>query len=789
MTADGVSITHPSDVYTSRRPVTASSRIPQRRTILVQGTVQGVGFRPHIYRLASFYGLAGFVKNQMNGVCIEAEGAEWALDRFTDTLATDLLPSAQIDHLESKPAAPQGDVTFRIVESESGSAPGPVAMSPDLACCAMCAQEIGDPGNRRYGYAFTSCTQCGPRLTIAESLPYDRVRTTMTAFTMCVHCRREYEDPASRRFHAQSNACADCGPSLALIAASGSAPVGNPLISAVDALRAGKIIAMKGLGGYHLVCDATNDRAVATLRQRKHRDEKPFAIMVADLTAVDSLCHVSSEERELLASPAHPIVLLRRRPRAAVCDTVAPSSSLLGVLIPYTPLHELLLRAMAPTPLVMTSGNRSDEPIAFDDAAVEQLVDIADVFLTHNRTIRLRCDDSVARVVGGVPTLLRRSRGYVPNWLPLPSTCSRPMLALGGHMKVTFAFGHDDRAILSHHIGDLDDQRAYETFVESIAHYEKLFAMAPQVLVHDLHPEYSSTRYACDRAASEGLELLGVQHHHAHVASVLAEHGLAEDVIGVAFDGTGFGADGTIWGGEFLVGDLRSVRRAAHLRYVSLPGGERAIREPWRMLVSHMHDAGAGDSIADVLARRIQPAALRTVRQMIERGVQSPACSSIGRLFDAIAALVVRRDFTSFEGQAAMELEELAERGPRDAGPYPFDIEPGQSLVIDTRPTIRAALSDCQRNVDGAVIARRFHDTVAAIIVTVCNCVRDTTGLNVVVLSGGVLQNAILAVQASEELSAAGFRVYRNLQVPPGDGGLALGQLAIAAAHTSAGPR
>jgi hydrogenase maturation protein HypF len=525
---------------------------------------------------------------------------------------------------------------------------------------------------------------------------------------------------------------------------------------------------------------------VADLRHRKRRDEKPLALLVASVAAAEALCHLNADEIELLRSPSRPIVLSRKRSTCNIAATVAPGNPYLGIILPYMPVHYLLMRALGDAPLVMTSGNRSDEPIAIDDAdAISRLADIADLFLVHNRPIRVRCDDSVTRVVDGAETPLRRSRGYAPAPIELPVSCAQPMLAVGGQLKATFALGHGSHAFVSHHLGDLDYYAAYGAFVQDLALYEDLFAMAPRLLVHDLHPGYASTQYARNRAAKEHLQLRAVQHHHAHMASCMTEHGLTEPVIGVTFDGTGYGTDGAIWGGEFLVGDCRQFRRAAHLRYVAMPGGEQAIRHPWRLALAHLLDAGETDGL---LQWRIGATSLRTARQMVERGFNSPRTSSAGRLFDAVAALAGLRDAVTYEGQAAIELEWLAANAaPEPAYPWDCTQSPpgpdGQSVVeIDSRPIIRAVAADVARQVSASKIARRFHTSMAELIVGVCQRLRKSTGLGVVVLSGGVFMNALLTGEACQGLRQAGFRVYRHQRVPCNDGGLSLGQLAVAAA-------
>jgi hydrogenase maturation protein HypF len=757
--------------------------VMERRAIAVQGVVQGVGFRPFVHGLASRLQLSGFVQNRVGGVWIEVQGDARALDQFLTQLSTSPPPLARIDHLSWERRPPQEDHQFRIKPSET-EGPGPIFVSPDVATCADCLAELLAPTDRRHRYPFLNCTNCGPRLTIVTGAPYDRQRTTMAAFPLCAACRAEYENPADRRFHAQPTCCPACGPRLQLLDAQGRPIATADSVSAfAAALRAGRIGALKGLGGYHLACDARSAAVVSELRRRKHRDEKPFAVMVADAAGAEALCEVQPAERELLESVRRPIVLLRKRAGAAVAEEVAPRNPYLGVLLPYTPLHHLLLRAVEGAPLVMTSGNRSDEPIAYEDSdALRRLADIADLFLLHDRPIHVRCDDSVTRVVDGGEVPLRRSRGYAPQSIPLPLECPLPILAVGGQLKGTFALGRGRHAFLSHHLGDLDHYDAYRAFVKDIALYEQLFALQPGVVAHDLHPDYASTRYAWERTPAR---LVAVQHHHAHMASCMAEHGLLEPVLGVSFDGTGYGTDGAIWGGEFLVGDYRQFRRAAHLRYVGMPGGEQAIREPWRMALAHLVDASGTD---DLLANRVPTVALRTARTMIERQFNTPRTSSAGRLFDAVAALAGLRNRVSFEGQAALELEWLAAEVPPQ-GAYPFDLVPtGEGelaevlLVIDTRPIIRAVAQNASQGTNARVIARRFHSTMVEMIAATCDRLRQATGLEVVVLSGGVFMNALLTRETSDRLRRAGFRVYCHRLVPPNDGGLSLGQLAVAAA-------
>jgi hydrogenase maturation protein HypF len=796
----------------------------ERRAIAIRGIVQGVGFRPFVFNLATRLSLHGFVKNQTGNVFIEVEGESALLDCFLADLSSKAPPLAQIEHLSWEPRTPRGDQQFRIEHSDSDSA-GPIFILPDVATCSDCLTELFDSNDRRYGYPFLNCTSCGPRLTIITGAPYDRPRTTMASFPMCPACRAEYENPADRRFHAQPTACADCGPWLELCDRNGKQiESDNPLAHFLQALRTGAIGALKGLGGYHLSCDARNSSSVAELRRRKHRDEKPFAVMVEDIAAVEALCEVGNLERELLLSARRPIVLLRKRkwPRARgepslatpltthyspltthhspIAEEVAPRNPFLGVMLPYTPLHHLLLRAAGGMPLVMTSGNRSDEPIAYrDDEAVETLAGIADLFLIHNRPIQVRCDDSVTRVVDGLELPVRRSRGYAPRPIALPMECPQPILAVGGQLKVTFALGRGRQAFLSHHMGDLDYYEAFRAYVHDVDLYEELFAVRPEVVVHDSHPDYVTTRHAQELAEKRGNQLLNAQHHHAHLASCMAEHGLTEPLIGVTFDGTGFGTDGAVWGGEFLVGDYQRFWRAAHLRYVGMPGGERAIREPWRMAIAHLMDAGGHDA---PMKARLLRTELQTIERMLQRRFRTPLTSSAGRLFDAVASLAGVADRVSYEGQAAVQLEWLASQVAPD-GSYPFEIIDSEAptdndsndspvgtrrttMTIDTRPLIAAIAEEACRKVDAALIARRFHSTLVEVIAQVCRHIREATELGAVVLSGGVFLNALLTSEVSTRLGEEGFQVYRHRLVPPNDGGLSLGQLAIAAAQMTA---
>ncbi len=773
----------------------------ERWAIKVTGIVQGVGFRPFVYRLATRYGLVGFVKNRAGRVEIEVEGSPTALNAFLKDLKSDPPPLAQIESLEWEPQTPCGGKIFRIAPSDSMGDEA-IFVSPDVATCDDCLRELFDPADRRFRYPFLNCTNCGPRLTIIQNAPYDRSRTTMASFRLCEACQTEYDDPDNRRFHAQPTCCPRCGPRLRLVDANGNEIEGEPLERFGELVRQGGIGAVKGLGGYHLVCSACDSNAVAELRRRKRRDEKPFAVMVADLESARELCEINSAERDLLVSPRRPIVLLRKRPTSRVTNEAAPANPLLGIMLPYSPLHHLLVRTLKDVPLVMTSGNRSDEPIAFEDTdALRRLDGIADLFLTHDRPIHVRCEDSVTRVVAGEEMPLRRSRGEAPRTLPLPFRCRNPILAVGGEMKGAFALGQDTHAILSHHLGDLDHFEASQAFVKDVELYERLFDVVPQTVVHDAHPNYASTRYAQMRAKGtfrgerrtnfgEAKQapprLIAVQHHHAHMASCMAEHGLVGPVIGVLMDGTGYGTDGAIWGGEFLVGDYRQFHRAGHFRYVGMPGGDQAIREPWRMAISHLRDAGVD---AAWFKKRLAAQSVRAVERMLATGFNSPRTSSVGRLFDAVSAILGLRDVVSFEGQAAIELEWQASAcEPEDAYPFNIDRSSGMhgkcEMVVDSRPLLRSLVADVKKHLDPPRISRRFHSTLVEIVACVCAHLRQDTSFTQVVLSGGVFMNAILAEEVQDRLRRDGFTVYRHHLVPPNDGGLCLGQLAIGAALT-----
>ncbi|HEX4062378.1 MAG TPA: carbamoyltransferase HypF [Streptosporangiaceae bacterium] len=773
-----------------------------RTAVRVEGTVQGVGFRPFVYSLASRLGLAGVVGNDVNGVFAEVEGPVATVQEFLVALETDAPPLARIERITTRNINLNGGHGFRIAHSEAGG-PRRTLVSADSATCTDCLAELADPADRRFGYAFINCTNCGPRFTIVKDVPYDRPLTTMAGFGMCEQCAAEYRDPADRRFHAQPTCCPACGPSLRLrgpggTALSGGALPGEPVRAAAALLRAGLVLAVKGLGGYHLATDAVSEAATAALRGRKHREDKPFAVMVADLDAARELCKTDETAAELLAGSRRPIVLLPRRAGAAIAASVAPGNRQLGIMLPYTPLHHLLLAAVG-GPVVLTSGNVSDEPIVYDDnEALDRLAAIADGFLTHDRPIHVRADDSVARSFRGREMLLRRSRGYAPEPVRVGARFPRPVLACGAELKNTFCLAKEHHAFVSPHIGDLENAETLRSFTEGIEHFRRLFDVQPEIVAHDLHPEYLSTKFALDLADETGLELVGVQHHHAHIASCLADNGERGPVIGVAFDGTGFGADGTIWGGEFLVADLASFVRGGHLAPVPMPGGAAAVRQPWRMAAAYLDAAGldaAGPEVARLDVARRNERQWAAVLSMARRGVNAPLTSSAGRLFDAAAALLGVRDTINYEGQAAIELEQLA--APGEAGAYRagfddtgFDdtgFDDAAPFTVRGGDLIAAVAADVVAGVAREVISGRFHLAVVALIADGCERLRDRHGLGTVALSGGVFQNLLLLNGTAAALEARGFRVLVHSRVPCNDGGISLGQAVIVGAASSAG--
>jgi len=753
--------------------------------IEVRGLVQGVGFRPWVFGLAAAAGLRGRVWNHAAGVTIEAYGPTAELGAFVRRVARPPMPAARVHELRCEPLAEPAPSGFTIVASRGGEAPRP-SIPADLATCDDCRRDVAEPGGRRAGYAFTSCTRCGPRYTIATDVPWDRAGTTMAGFALCPACAREYEDPRDRRFHAEQTACPACGPRLRLVDAQGAAVPGDPVAAAAALLRAGGIVAVKGLGGYHLACDATSATAVATLRRRKQRDAKPFAVMVADLDAAERVAAPTPPERVLLADARRPIVLVARRAGAGLAAELAPGLPVVGLMLPYTPLHELLLAAVG-RPLVMTSGNRSDEPMACDDAdALRRLGGgIADHVLAHDRAIANRCDDTVARVVAGRPVLLRRGRGWVPGGLRVGRPFPQPVLGTGGHLKNAFCLGAGDTAWLGPHVGDLETHEACADFETMVARFQRFVGVAPAVIAHDLHPDYATTRWALRQT---GVTTIGVQHHHAHVASALAEHDLDGPVLGLAWDGTGWGPDGTAWGGELLLATLADYRRVATLRSIALAGGEAAIREPWRLALAVLEDAfdGAPPLACLPLFEQVAAARVDIVRRQLAVGLNVPRAHGGGRWFDAVGALVLAAPRARYEGELAMRLGGVAD--PDARRPYGFALDAQPTLAtVDLRPAVRALVADVLDGTPAPVVAGRFHATMVAAGAAMVAHAASAAGALPVVLTGGCFQNPLLAAGLVDALGAR-HRVCLHGDVPPNDGGVALGQAVIAAARLRAGP-
>ena len=766
---------------------------PRRRLrIRVEGVVQGVGFRPHVHRLAGGLRLGGWVRNDERGVVLEAEGTRRGLDEFVERLAAEAPPLARVERVTATDSAATGERRFRILASPAPTGVAEALVPVDTATCEACLAELLDPADRRHRYPFINCTDCGPRFTIIDRVPYDRARTTMAAFEMCRACRAEYEDPRDRRFHAEANACPACGPAASLLSADGD-PVAAPdaVAAAAAALDRRLVVAVRGIGGYHLACRADDDEAVGRLRDRKRRDAKPFAVMVRDLEHAGRLVELTASDRDLLASRAAPIVVARTAAGAAVSEAVAPGLRELGVVLPYSPLHHLLLRD-AGGPLVMTSGNISDEPIATrNEEALARLAPLVDLLLVHDRPIAVANEDSVARsrATRGPAIPYRVSRGRVPARLRIPVRSPRPVLGCGAERKVAVCLARDDGAWLGPHVGDLATLEGREAYAASIARCEALLGVAPRLVAHDLHPDYPSTRYALER---EGVETLGVQHHHAHLAACLAEHGQRERAVGAIYDGAGHGPDGTVWGGELLAGDLAGFERVGSLLAVPQPGGDAAVREPWRMACAWLA-AAEGESeqrIPRRLRGRVEPGRWTQVARLLRSPLAGPVTSSVGRLFDAVAALCGIRAVASHEGQAAAELEAAADTTERRAYPIGVGERPGRAagaLEIDPREAISAIDGDLRRGGDVAVVSARFHNGLAAATASGCLAAAEAAGVDAVVLSGGAFQNALLLERVSGELEAAGLRVLTHELVPPNDGGIALGQAAVAAARDALG--
>ncbi len=751
-----------------------------RWVFLVNGIVQGVGFRPFVYSLAKRCGLRGSVINTPDGVEIDVEGEQASIDNFLKGLKEEAPRLAKIEDIAVKQLEPIGREDFTIGQTQRSST-ADALVSVDVTICQDCLGELFDPTDRRYRYPFINCTNCGPRFTIIKDVPYDREYTTMSVFPMCPACSVEYHDASDRRFHAQPNACPVCGPRVVLRDSSGGLlKEGDAVAAAARLLREQSILAVKGLGGYHLACNALDNDTVGSLRERKIREDKPFAVMVRDIGQAREFCEVSPEEAELLSAPARPVVLLRKKD-SMLAEQVAPGNAFLGLMLPYTPLHYLIFEQID-FPLVMTSGNLSDEPIAYEDTdAFMRLGQIADYFLTHNREIRRRCDDSVTRVYRGREYLIRRSRGYSPAPVRL-SRQTEQILAVGGEQKNTFCLTRGRYAFVSHHIGDLENLETLEAFEREIVMYRKLFHVDPEIVAYDFHPEYLSTKYALDLP---GIRKTGVQHHHAHIASCMAEHGLEGHVLGVAFDGTGFGPDGAIWGGEFLYTSLTGFERIGHLEYVPMPGGAKAIREPWRMAAGYLYKQfGPGwKSRKEVrfLAEK-NGMVLNALEEAMEKWINCPPTSSMGRLFDAVAALIGIRDSVNYEGQAAVEMEQRALKAPNvTKEKYCYVIDDSQSpLVVNTGEIILGVLADLAGEERQNAIAYKFHVTVKDMVTAVCLRARERYGENRVCLSGGVFQNMLLLDMVQRSLEQNGFQVFVHRTVPANDGGISLGQAIIA---------
>ena len=764
------------------------------KRIHATGVVQGVGFRPFVFGLATELGLRGWVCNTSAGVDIVIEGEAGPVGRFVESLSGRTPRLARIDEIVSQDAAPSGYARFEIRESERiEGAVQPV--SPDVAICSDCERELFDPDDRRYLYPFINCTNCGPRFTIIRDLPYDRPQTTMSGFRLCERCSAEYSDPLDRRFHAQPIACPDCGPAVQLRSVAAPTETLSTIQMRLSAilgvrrlLREGSIVAVKGLGGFHLACDAANPAAVEELRKRKSRIQKPFAVMMADLTTVRRYCVISAVEEALLQGIEKPIVLLRQRPGQGLPTAIAPGMDTVGVMLPYTPLHHILINQEdprlgaqpVPSVLVMTSGNFSEEPIAIDNQdALVRLAPLADAFLLHDRPIHIRCDDSVLRAGDApaenavAPIFFRRSRGYAPYPVQLPFA-SIPLLAVGGELKNTFCLARDRYAFLSHYIGDMENAEVFESFEEGIAHLRRLFRIQPERVAYDLHPGYYSTRYAKHQV---GLQQVGVQHHHAHIAACMAENGLPDQqVIGVAWDGTGFGTDGMIWGSEFLVASYSAFERTQHLEYLPLPGGDTATRNPWRIAVAYAEALGLQIDGMPFL-RGVDGQTLEVVRKQVRRRVNAPSTSSMGRLFDAVASLAGIRNEVTYEAQAAMELEALSRSEVGRAHAYPFSL---RGEVIGLAELLSAVIADVRSGLTPAHIGARLHLTLADMVVKIASGLRRETGIRQVVMSGGVWQNTLLLGLTRPRLLDAGFTVLVHRQTPPNDGSLALGQAAVA---------
>ncbi|MFZ7125791.1 MAG: carbamoyltransferase HypF [Desulfobacterales bacterium] len=752
--------------------------LPRSVEIQVQGIVQGVGFRPFVYQLAHRMNLKGDVANTSAGVLIRIQGEPDTVESFVTALEAEAPPLSRITEVKVAPSAPGAFTAFIIRHSRSDESRSAL-ISPDVSVCADCLKELFDPGDRRHRYPFINCTNCGPRYTIINDIPYDRPKTSMARFTMCGRCQREYDDPMNRRFHAQPNACPDCGPKVSLLDARGRpVPVADPIAQAISLLSTGHVVAIKGLGGFHLAADAENPDAVGALRRRKCREEKPFALMVRSLERIDPIAWVSDAEAGLLTSAQRPIVLLEKRQPNRISPDVAPGNRCFGVMLPYTPLHYLLMEGPFPA-LVMTSGNLSEEPIAIDNLeAVHRLQGIADYFLVHDRDIYLRSDDSILRQVAGHPRQIRRSRGYVPVPVFLKHRLPQVM-ALGAELKNTVCLLKEDRAFMGQHVGDLENMATFGFFQEILRHLKRILDIEPELIACDRHPDYLSTRFALEQT---DLPVARIQHHHAHIVSCMAENRIGGPVIGLSFDGSGYGDDGTVWGGEVIVSDESGFERVGHLGQVGMPGSAAAIREPWRMAVAYLHAVLGANFWKPNLTflQTIEPTRIEAMLKLTSTGINTPMTSSVGRLFDAVAAMTGLRNRVAYEGQAAMELEMAAADEPAGTYEWEWTGEPVQRLRFE--PLVRGILSDLEKSQPVRIISRRFHDTLVEAFRDACRRIGRERGITRVALSGGVFQNALLLKGMIHGLERDGFGVYSHRLVPANDGGISLGQ-AVAAAR------
>ena len=743
----------------------------------IRGIVQGVGFRPFVYNLARQFHLFGYVRNDASGVSIEVEGEKYRIEKFMAKIKTESPPLAVIFEIKSHEIETVGYDDFIIRDSDDHEEKF-VPISPDISTCSDCLAELFDPNDPRYRYPFINCTNCGPRFTIVKDIPYDRKYTTMAPFKMCMMCQREYNDPGDRRFHAQPNACPVCGPSLTLLNDKlEKIEIPDVILEVCSLLRDGKIIAIKGLGGYHLACDALNPDAVHRLRLRKYREYKPFAVMVRDIETAKRLCYVNKDEEKLLKTTIRPVVLLRKRPDCPVAEDVAPYQKYHGIMLPYTPLHHLII-AESGLVLVMTSGNVSSEPIVYrDKEAFNRLKNIVDFYCIHNRDIHIRTDDSVSRIWRGNEIVLRRARGFAPFPFLLNFNFKERILACGAELKNSFCLARDNFVFMSHHIGDLENLETLTSFEEGIEHFKRIFNIEPKLIAYDLHPEYLATKYAL---SLQDIPKIGVQHHHAHIVSCMIDNEIDGEVIGVSFDGTGYGTDGKIWGGEFLICDYGGFERVGHLEYTPLPGGEKAIKEPWRIAASILYKIFDNNMFdLDInFVKELDRNKWAIIKKMIDKGINSPMSSSMGRLFDAVSALVGIRKKIYYEGQAAIELEMVA---GEEASGYQFDLQELEDhTLILIEPMFRGIVSDLERGVGVESISSKFHNTIAKIILNMCLETKKTSELDRVALSGGVFQNRLLLENTYVLLNKNNFKVFTQQRVPPNDGGIALGQVVIA---------